>query len=71
MIRGAAVRAVASPSKRARRGKDPGSRAWSLHGEDVAKILNKQIAAEATKLSHELKVSGNAKAACVLGAAKF
>jgi hypothetical protein len=54
------VRAVASPSEY---GTDPGSRSWSLHGKDVPKVLGKQIATEAMKLSHEPKVSDNVKAA--------
>lgn len=37
MVRGSAVQATGSPSKR--RGKDPGIRSWLLHEKDVPEIV--------------------------------
>lgn len=62
------MRAVASPSDS---GNDPGSRSWSLHGKDVPKVVGKQIATEAMKLSHKLKVSDNVKNSMCVGAAEL
>lgn len=50
------MRAVASPPEY---GRDPGSQSWSLHGKDVLKVVGKQTATKAMKLSHKLKVSDN------------